>query len=319
MASYFAQHRFKIGLAFGLVYLFWGSTYLAIDIAVAHIPAALMAGLRFAVAGPLMLAYCHFAGRGIAITRRQFVRLLVIGLLLLSISNVILAWAENYLPSGFASLLLSVTPIWFLVIEAAIGRGERPSARGYAGVALGILGIAVLLWPDLRSTGALHTKQLLVSLCLLGGSCSWALGSVLSRRWQAGLDAFSASGWEMTFAGIINIAVGLSLGDASHADWSWKGLAAIAYLVVFGSWVGFSAYVYLLKHVPTAKVATYAYVNPMVAVFLGWLVLRERIDLYLAAGAAIIVPAVALVTGAKLVKAGAPRAPELPEAEAGAD
>lgn len=320
MSSYLQQPRFKIYLAFALVYLFWGSTYLGIDLAVEHIPAALMAGIRFSVAGAVMLAYCHFTRRGITLTRHQFVQQLVIGILLLSISNVVLAWAENYLPTGLASLLTSFAPVWFLLIEAAMRSGEHPTGRGYVGVAFGILGIAVLLWPDLRSTGILHRRDLLVSLCLLGGSCCWAFGSVLARHWKSDLDPFSGSGWQMAFAGIINILVGLALGDHHHADWSWKGFAAIGYLIVFGSWVGFSAYVYLLKHVPTAKVATYAYINPIVAVFLGWLVLHERIDRYMAIGAAITICAVALVTGAKLKKkAGPEEAPALPEVEAGAD
>lgn len=322
MPSYFEQHRFRVAFAFALVYLFWGSTYLAIDLAIAHIPAALMAGLRFSIAGPLMLAYCALAGRGIAINGRQFVQLVLTGALMLSVSNVILCWAENYIPTGLAALLAAIVPIWFLLVEQAVGRrDERPSMRGYLGVALGIAGVAILLWPDLRATGAITRMNFIASVSLLGASFSWALGSVLSRRWQSNLDAFSASGWQMTFAGVVNVLMGLALGDQHHADWSWKGLAAVLYLVVFGSWVGYSAYVWLLKHVPTAKVATYAYVNPIVALFLGWLVLHERIDIYIALGTAVIVPAVALVTGAKLKKTEPEpgEAPELPEVEAGAD
>lgn len=295
-----SERRSRAILAFALVYFFWGSTYLGIAIAVEHLGAPLMTGTRFLTAGVLMLAWCAISGRRVRITAGDAVRLAVIGILLLSIGNNVLAWAEEAVPTGLAALLVSITPLWFLVIETGILRGDRLSRRGIAGLALGIAGIVVLLWPKLHETSALGRAQLLASLALLGGSLAWAIGSVMSKRWTTSADAFVGAGWEMTFAGLVNLTVAGAAGDFHNAQWTVRGVAAIVYLIIFGSWVGFSAYIWLLQNVPTQKVATYAYVNPVVAVFLGWLVLHERVDRFILAGSAIIIAGVALVTSAKV-------------------
>ena len=145
--------------------------------------------------------------------------------------------------------------------------------------------------------------QLLGSISLLFSSLSWAVGSVLSRRWQMKVDPLVATGWEMLFASLAHSMLALVTGQFHHATFNHRGVMAVLYLVVFGSWIGYTAYVWLLKHVPTPKVATYAYVNPIVAVILGFIVLHERVDRFMLAGSVIIVAAVALVTTAK-VKVG---------------
>ncbi len=294
------KHRWRVILAFALVYVFWGSTYLGIRVAIEHVPPLLMTGVRFSVAGSLMLAYCAWAGRGVRLSALQTARVAVIGILLLSIANVVLAWAEETVPTGLAALIVSVVPLWFLVLETWVFHGPRTSSKGHIGLLLGIGGIAVLLWPKLTATSALGHKQFFAAVCLIGSSFVWSLGSALSKRWQTGIDPFTASGWEMLFAGILNIGLGLLTGAHHHAHWTASGLGAIAYLIVCGSWVGFSAYIWLLQNVPMSKVATYAYINPVVAVFLGWLVLRERIDGYIWFGSVIVISAVALVTSAEI-------------------
>ncbi|MFB3815598.1 MAG: EamA family transporter [Terriglobales bacterium] len=307
-------------LAFALVYVFWGSTYLGIRIAVNDVPPALMAGTRFLIAGPLMLAWCAWRGRRIRMTAGEAVRLAVIGILLLSVANVILAWAEQWVPTGLAALIISITPMWFLVLETWVLPGEhRVSPRAVAGLALGAAGIILLIWPELRHTSGIGRRELLGCLSLIGGSFSWALGSVFSKRWKLSVDPFTATGYQMLFAGSVNVLVGTVAGDWTHANWSVRGVSAIIYLVIFGSWVGFSAYIWLLAHVPTTKVSTYAYVNPVVAVFLGWLVLNEQITGFILAGTVIIVVAVALVTGAKLHTRAGEEQPELPAVESSAD
>ncbi len=313
--------RGRVILAFALVYFFWGSTYLGIAVAVEHIGPAVMAGSRFLTAGVLMLAWCAMRGHRVAISGRDAFRLAIIGVLLLSIANVVLAWAEEIVPTGLAALIVSITPLWFLVIETWIMRGDRLSSRGMLGLPLGIAGIVILVWPKLHATTALGRRELLACLILPMASLSWATGSVLSKRWHTGTDPFTSSGWQMTFAGAVNLMVGGVLGEYSRSTWTWPGVGAIAYLIVFGSWVGFSAYIWLLHNVPTPKVATYAYVNPVVAVFLGWLVLHERVDIYILAGSAVIVAGVALVTSAKVhTKSGLP-SPEsdLPAVESTGD
>ncbi len=314
------QHRLRVALAFGLVYVFWGSTYLAIRIAVEHIGPELMAGLRFLVAGLIMLAACVLTRRRVALSGGDFVRQTVVAVLLLSVSNVTLCWAEQYVRTGLASLITASIPIWFLVLDTWILRGERLAARGLVGLALGVVGIFVLLWPKLISAGGHGQMELFASVCLIASSFVWAVGSVLSRRWQGNLDAFSTTAWQMMIAGGVNVGIAFLLGEPARANWSAQGLAAIAYLVVFGSLLGYTAYVWLLKHVPTSKVGTYAYVNPVIAVFLGWYFLNERVDGYILAGTAIVIIAVALATSSKIKpRAGVEHEPELPAVEAGAD
>jgi len=314
------QHRFRVALAFGLVYLLWGSTYLAIRIVVEHIPPAMMGASRYLLAGLPMLGWCALRGRRIALTRSDFWRVLAIGVLLLTGGNVVLAWAEQYVPSGLAALIVAIVPIWVAVIESILPRGERLAGRGLAGLALGLAGLGVLMWPRLLAGGAAGHMQVLGALGLVFCSLSWAAGSILSRRSQLRIDTFVATAWEMTLAGVVNLGLVLALGDHHRVVWTGRGVAAIFYLVIFGSWIGFTAYIWLLEHVPTSKVATYAYVNPVVAVFLGWLVLHESVDVYIAAGSTVIIAGVALVNSSKIHKAAAPAAePELPAVEAQAD
>jgi len=294
------QYRWTVILAFGLVYLFWGSTYLGIRIAVEHIPPALMCGARFSISGSLMLVYCAITGRNIRYSSLQLAQLAAIGLLLLMGGNMTLSYAEQYVPSGLSALIVAVVPLWFLVLDSMLLGEHHIAPRGLAGLGLGIAGIVVLLWPELTKTETLGRAQFWASLSLLLASFSWALGSVLSKRWQSGTDPFSATGWQMTFAGLGNLLFAAFAGNFSRVVWTPRGISAVLYLVVCGSWIGYTAYIFLLQHVPTSKVSTYAYVNPVVAVFLGWLVMHERVDAYILVGSAIVIASVILVTSAKV-------------------
>jgi drug/metabolite transporter (DMT)-like permease len=303
-------------LAFGLVYLFWGSTYLGIDIAVETIPPALMCAVRFSIAGTIMLAVCAATGRRILYSPKQIALAAVVGLLLLMGGNLTLSYAELTVSSGLAALIIAITPLWFLVLDSLLLGDHHISGRGKAGLLLGILGLVVLVWPELRS-GTMGHREFWSSISLIAGSFSWALGSVLSKRWQSGMDVFSATGWQVTAAGVGNFIFALFNGDLSHVRWTARSLSATMYLVVCGSWIGYTAYIWLLKHVPTSKVSTYAYVNPVVAVFLGWLILHERVDRFILAGSAIVVLSVILVTSAKVKEKTV--AEELPAVEAAGD
>ncbi|MGO9577166.1 MAG: EamA family transporter, partial [Terriglobales bacterium] len=176
--------RWKIIVAFGLVYVFWGSTYLGIGIAVEHISPAVMCAARFLVAGTVMLAYCALTGRRIRFSARQLGHLAAVGLLLLMGGNLTLSYAERIVPTGLAALLISVTPLWFLVLDSLLLGDHHISRRGKIGLAIGIAGVVVLIWPDLRHNNALGHRELWWSLGLQFGSFSWALGSVLSKKWQ---------------------------------------------------------------------------------------------------------------------------------------
>jgi drug/metabolite transporter (DMT)-like permease len=294
-----SQHRLAVVTAFALVYFFWGSTYLGIDIAVEHIPPALMCGIRFLVAGVFMLAFCALRGRKISYAPAQLGQMALVGVLLLMGGNLTLSYAEMHVATGLAALIIAVTPLWFLVLDSLLLGDHHIAVRGKVGLGLGVAGLLVLLWPDLSSTSALGRVQFWASISLLGGSFSWALGSVLAKKWKSSdVDPFSATAWQMIAAGVANFLAAIALGDFSRVVWTVRGVSAMLYLVVFGSWVGYTAYIWLLNHVPTSKVSTYAYVNPVVAVFLGWLVLHERVSGYILAGSAVVVASVALVTSA---------------------
>ncbi len=310
--------RAAVILAFGLVYLFWGSTYLGIGIAVQTIPPALMCAVRFSIAGVVMLAACALMGKRILYSARQIAPTAVVGILLLVGGNTTLSWAELSVPTGLAALIVAITPLWFLVLDSLLLGDHHISGRGKAGLALGIAGLFVLFWPQLHATSNLGRRELLSSASLLGGSFSWALGSVLAKRWKSGMDVFTATGWQMVAAGATNFVLAALVGDFSRSTWTARGMGAVLYLIVCGSWIGYSAYIYLLAHVPTSKVSTYAYVNPVVAVFLGWLILHERVDRFIGMGSAIVVLAVVLVTSAT-VKKKVVGEPELPAVEAAGD
>jgi drug/metabolite transporter (DMT)-like permease len=179
-----------------------------------------------------------------------------------------------------------------------------------------------LLWPKIMTDGGVGRGVLFGAGILMFASLSWAVGSILSRRWNLSVDPFSATGWEMLIAGAVSLVISLSLGDQHTVVWTARGLSAIAYLICAGSLVGLTAYIWLLNHVPTAKVATYAYVNPIVAVFLGWLILHEAVDGYTLAGAIVIVASVWLVNTSKVRKApeqGKTAEPEMVACEGVAD
>lgn len=306
MATVASPSRWKIVLAFGLVYVFWGSTYLGIGIAVEHIPPATMCAVRFLIAGTAMLAYCALTGRRIHFSALQLAHLAAVGTLLLMGGNLTLSYAEQVVPTGLAALLVAVTPLWFLVLDSLLLGDHHISRRGKIGLAIGIAGVFVLIWPDLRHPNGLGQRELGWSLALPLGSLSWAFGSVLSKKWQtAATDPFGAIAWQMVFAGLANLIFALLVEKPSQVMWTTRGVAAILYLVLCGSWIGYTAYIWLLQHVPTSKVSTYAYVNPVVAVFLGWLILHERIDRYIMMGSAIIVASVVLVSSAKISARGA--------------
>jgi len=310
--------RWKILLAFGLVYVFWGSTYLGIGIAVEQIPPGVVCATRFLIAGISMLAYCALTGRRIRFSAQQLARLAAVGILLLMGGNLTLSYAEQIVPTGLAALLIAVTPLWFLVLDSLLLGDHHISGRGKIGLAIGIAGVVVLIWPDLLHPNAVGHHQLWWSLALQLGSFSWAYGSVLSKKWQtAAVDPFSATAWQVLFAGLANLLFALLFERHASLTWTFRGVGAIFYLVICGSWIGYTAYIWLLQHVPTSQVSSYAYVNPVVAMFLGWLVLHERIDRYILMGSAIIVASVVLVTSAKVSSRAT--ADELPAVESAGD
>ena len=281
--------------ALGLVYVVWGSTYLAIAYVVDSLPALLSASLRFAVAGLLLAAYLRVR-RGRAAfraSRRQAIGAFGIGALLLLGGNGLVTLAEQRnVPSGLAALLVAAVPLWVVLLRA--GSGDRPAGRTLLGVGLGFIGVAVLLLPGARPEGV----ALLPALMVVGSSILWSIGSFTATRIELPGDALLTTTLQM-LGGCVALGVaGLGAGERFEPSAvTGQSVAALAYLVVFGSLVAFTAYSWLLGVAPVSQVATYAYVNPVVAVLLGALVAGEAVGGTTVIGGVVTVLAVALVVG----------------------
>jgi drug/metabolite transporter (DMT)-like permease len=285
-----AAPAWKLWSALWTVYLVWGSTYLAIRVMVETVPPLLGAGARFTVAGAAMVAVLSVRRR-VRPTRAELLSALVVGILLPG-ANAVISVAEQEVPSALAALLVASIPLWVILLRRAAG--EPVPAAGFWAVLVGFAGVALLLRPGEQSGDA---TVLGLAACV-GAAAMWATGSFASPRLQLPRDPLVSTGWQMLLGGLVCVAAGLVLGEAPEVDFaafSTRSVVALAYLVVFGSWVAFTAYAWLLQNAPISKVSTYAYVNPVVAIVLGWLILDEVITPVTLVGAAIIVVSVALV------------------------
>jgi drug/metabolite transporter (DMT)-like permease len=281
--------------ALGIVYVIWGSTYLAIRYAVETMPPLLSGAARFAAAAVLLGAILAIrrGPRVLRVDRRELAGAAAVGVLLLGGGNGLVVVAESPgigVPSGIAALLLATVPLLVVVIRA--GLGERPRVATVAGVVVGLVGLVLLVLP----TGGVPAASLLGTVLLVTGSLSWAAGSVLSGRTRMPRNAFVASVWEMLAGALVLAVVGLGRGErvdlGAVATESW---IALGYLIVFGSLVAFTAYAWLLQHASVTLASTYAYVNPVVAVLLGALFVSEPVTWRVVVGGAVVVAAVAVV------------------------
>lgn len=294
-----APARSALVLAFAAIYLIWGSTYLGIRIAVTTMPPFLMAAVRFLIAGGALFAYLRLRGAPWP-NARQWRANAIIGTFLLLGGNGLVAWAEQVLPSGVTALLIGVSPLFIVLTEWAWPGGTRPTAITLAALGLGFFGVAWLAAPWESSVGGRLDVSGVVAV--LVGCVSWGIGSIYTRHAKHGADPLMASALQMLGGAAALFVVAFLHRDFSHVSLgtitpsSW---GALAYLICIGSLVGFSTFVWLMKHAPPARVATYAYVNPIVAVFLGWLVLGEPINSRTLVASAIIVAAVAIITTQK--------------------
>jgi drug/metabolite transporter (DMT)-like permease len=284
----------KVWTALGTVYIVWGSTYLFIRLMVRTIPPLLGAGVRFVVAGALVCAFVA-ARRGfgaLRFTRRQFGSAALIGVLMPAGGNGIVTLAEKQVPSGMAALLIASVPLWVAIYRML--DGQRVPRGTVGGLFLGFSGVALLLLPGGRPSGA-HLAGILL---VLVAAASWAGGAFMSPRVSLPDDPFANTGVEMLIGGIVLCVAGLAAGEAPQFDvssFSGESIGGLAYLIFVGSIPAYFAFVWVLGHAPVSKVATYAYVNPVIAVFLGWAVLSEDVTATVLIGATIIVASVATI------------------------
>ncbi|HEV8701107.1 MAG TPA: EamA family transporter [Candidatus Polarisedimenticolia bacterium] len=295
------RHRFLITLNFAAVYTLWGSTYLAIRFGVRDLPPALMAGARFTIAGALLLAWLRW--RRVPLPPRSlFVPIAITGLLLMFGGNWLVTWAELTVPSGMAAVIVANLPFFVAGIEAVRPDGERLSPIGVLGLVIGFGGMLILMGPKLAGLGGggRGLGDFKGELALLLANLCWAWGSIYARRRIRGIPPLMGAALEMLIAGLALTGTGLLLGEAPRFHLTRSAALALAWLIVAGSLCGYTAYIWLLHHVPAAKVSTYAYVNPIIAVVLGWLVLDEALDWRMAAGTAVILGGVAVVNTARV-------------------
>ena len=298
--------RTRIALAFAAVYLIWGSTYLAILYAIETIPPFLMAGTRFLVAGGALYVWARLTG-GARPTRAEWVATAITGILMLAVGNGAVTWSEQRIPSGIAALLVASVALWMVLLEFLRKNGTRPTRLSILGLLLGFGGVGLLVGPAALSSA--RDLDAFAALVLIGASLSWAAGSVYSRVLPRPASASVGSGMQMLAGGIVLFIVGASSGELSRLDVggiTTRSAVSVAYLIVFGSLVGFTAYAWLLRVCTPAAVATYAYVNPMVAMFLGWLVAGEEFGPRMIAAAAVILSGVALINRASARPASKP-------------
>jgi drug/metabolite transporter (DMT)-like permease len=291
--------------AFAAVYVLWGSTYVAIKFAVETLPPFTMASARFVAAGALLLLWVRWRG-GQAATARQWKNAALTGAFLMLASNGLVCWAEQRVDSSLAALLIATLPLWMMTLEWARPGGRRPRALTIAGVAIGILGVALLIWPG---EGGMRLDPWGV-VALLAAPLSWAIGSFLSREVDLPRSLIHSAALQMICGGVMQFVLGLLLGELASFEperVSAKSLWSLLYLLVAGSLIGFTAYTWLLRHTSPVRAATYAYVNPIVAVILGVWLAGERFTLSQLAGAAVVVLGVALSLTAS-ADAATPRA-----------
>lgn len=290
-----APPRWQLVLAFLCIYVVWGSTYLAMKFAVHTIPPFLMGAVRFLIAGGLLALWSAWRGKA-RVSRTAVRNAAVVGALLLLVGNGAIAWSSQRVPSGLISLLVATVPLWLVLIEGA--RGRRPTAAQLAGVAVGLVGVGLLVLP---ADGSWRNAPVdpMGAVVLMLGSLSWTAGSLFSRSTEQAPYAPMASGLQMLSGGVLLGVLGVLTGEPARLSLdaiSTQSLLAVAYLVVFGSLVGFSTYMWLLQKASPTAVGTYAYVNPAVAVLLGSLFAGEQLPARGVLAMTVIVGGVALVS-----------------------
>jgi drug/metabolite transporter (DMT)-like permease len=280
-------HGARVWTALGTVYLIWGSTYLGIELTGETIPPLFAIGVRFLAAASLMFAFTvwRHGAPALRVGRVELSSCALVGTLLPG-ANAMLFVAERHVPTGVASLIIGAVPLWIVLLRTLTG--DRPPRAALAGVVVGFGGLVLLVRP---SGGAPLWSLLLV----VGSSATWAVGAFLSGRLPMPRDSLAATSYEMLFGGVILLPIGLATTSPHFSQFSARSIGGFVYLVTFGSVIGYTAFVWLLDNAPIGKVATYAYVNPVVAIALGAIVLHEPLTWTIGAGAVLVLACVAIV------------------------
>ncbi|TSA30668.1 MAG: multidrug DMT transporter permease [Ignavibacteriales bacterium] len=277
------------------IYIIWGTTYLAIRIGVANLPPFLFTGLRFIAAGPLLLIILLLRKYKLP-NKNDLFHLSISGLLLLGGGTGLVVFAEQWVPSGLTALLITTVPFWVVGINAIIPQGKKINSTVFLGLLLGLVGVGIIFGEDfVRLFDSAYLRGV---IGLMFAVVLWSVGTLYSKYKKISVHPLMSAAMQMIIAGVIITTLGLILGEGSRLHFTNSSFYSYLYLVIVGSLAGYSSYVYAVAHLPVSLVATYAYVNPIIALFLGWLVLDEKISLW------VILAAVVILIGVTLVKKG---------------
>ncbi len=288
--------NFRAYSAWIAVCIIWGTTYLAIRIGVEHIPPMLFAGLRWIIAGVIFVSFLRLRGKKLP-SKSDLIHISVVGISLIGIGNGLVVTGEQYVGSGLAALLITTVPFWVVAMEAFIPSGPKINWMILSGLFLGLLGVTLIFngsWAEL-----LNPTYLLGVLCILGAVVAWSFGTVYSKYKKVSVHPLMSAAVQMLVAGTAQTILGSFLGEWSRISFHTDGVISFFYLVLIGSMFGYGSYIYAIEHLPLSLVSTYAYINPVIALFLGWLVLAEKLTL------PIIIAAAVIIAGVIIVKQGA--------------
>lgn len=274
-------------LSFITVCVVWGTTYLGIRVALETVPVLLVAGLRWMAAGVIMSGVMLVSGRGLP-RPRLWAPLALLGFLMNVVGNGFVVYAQQFVASGLTAVLIATTPFWSALAERLLPNGERFTTRSLIGLGLGFTGIIVLVWPEMTHGGA-SGRQFLIGVIVIQLACiGWVIGTSFAKRHELGDNPFRSTALQMVFSGAMLLSAATAHGDWAHLSFTPRTFAAMAYLSIAGSLVAYSAYIYAIRHLPLQLVSLYAYINPMIAVALGTLLLDEPLSARVIAAAALV-------------------------------
>jgi drug/metabolite transporter (DMT)-like permease len=283
-------------LAFITVCLVWGTTYLGITVALETVPVLLVAGLRWMAAGVVMSVLMLATGRGLP-RPAMWGPLLLLGFLMNVVGNGFVVFAQQYVASGLTAVLIATTPFWSALVERLLPNGERFSRRALIGLSLGFTGIVILVWPEMTNGGASGRAFVLGVIAIQLACVGWVIGTSYARRHELGDDPFRSTALQMVFSGTMLLTAATINGDWEHLTFTPRTIAAMAYLSLAGSLLAYSAYIYAIQHLPLSLVSLYAYINPIIAVTLGTLLLSEPFSGRVAVSAALVLAGTWIVGG----------------------
>ena len=302
MVKSLAKHpKLLVLLAFAAIYVIWGSTYLAILLAIKTIPPFFMAGTRFLIAGLILLVWALLKGEQIP-DKKSILKISLAGVLMLAVGNALLAWVEQYMESGLAAILVATVPLWFVLLDKKQWNYHFTNKQIIIGLIVGFAGV-ILLFAGKGSADLFNSKMKIISLIvLLVAEIGWTIGSLYSKYQKIQGSTLMKVAIQMVAASIVIFIGGFSLNEQKGfviSNISWESIGALAYLVIMGSLVAYMAYIWLLSIRPASLVGTHAYVNPVVAVFLGWLIADEHVNIQKLIGLVVIIAGLVIVNISK--------------------